>query len=113
MLISANSYANNIVIAEKRTEEDAESKISSSENLINAFFKAKGEKVDDLTEVKVSYDAKNIYFDIKCREPNIGKLRHKAKGQDNNLIWGDDIVEIFLSPSFSNPKVDGNRASVP
>lgn len=51
------------------------------------------------TEVRVLYDHQNLYAGWKCFEPRMDRLRAVAKTHDDDLLWKDDEVEIFLDPS--------------
>ncbi|MBI4024483.1 MAG: DUF4838 domain-containing protein [Verrucomicrobia bacterium] len=51
------------------------------------------------TEVRVLYDKENLYAGWKCFEPQMGRLRAVAKTHDDDVLWQDDEVEIFLDPS--------------
>ncbi len=51
------------------------------------------------TEVKLTYDDKNLYIFYKCIEPKAKFLIARVKEKDGP-IWNDDCVELFISPSF-------------
>lgn len=68
---------------------------------MTGFFRAdyEGSPAHRQTEVKLSYDATNLYVFIKCREPEIQLLTAKIKEKDGN-VSSDDCVELFISPVY-------------
>lgn len=68
-------------------------------SLIKSFVDYKtSNKVNADTEAKILYDNDNLYLAVKCREPDISKLKANIKTNGSNEIWKDDIIEIFFSP---------------
>ena len=59
--------------------------------------------MQDFTEVhtwfKAAQDKKNIYFFVRCEEPDVKGMIVDQKGPDNNDIWRDSDVEFFLNAS--------------
>ncbi|MBR7139915.1 MAG: DUF4838 domain-containing protein [Lentisphaeria bacterium] len=57
----------------------------------------------DFTEVhtwfKAAQDKNNIYFFVRCDEPDMKGIIADQKGPDNNDIWRDSDVEFFLNGS--------------
>lgn len=53
------------------------------------------------TSLRVGYDDKNLYFGVICSEPDMDKI--KAQLKDNEAVWSEDGIEIFVFPS---PKPD-------
>lgn len=48
------------------------------------------------TSFKIGYNDDAIYFGVICQEPDMDKI--KARFKDGESVWGDDGVEIFISP---------------
>jgi hypothetical protein len=53
-----------------------------------------GEKLAQQTEIRVSYDAKYLYFAFHCVDPEPGKVRGTLSRRDN--LWNDDWVGLSL-----------------
>ncbi|MFH1903854.1 MAG: sugar-binding protein [Candidatus Omnitrophota bacterium] len=49
------------------------------------------------TSLRVGYDDENLYFGIICSEPDMDKI--KAQLKDNEAVWSEDGIEIFVFPS--------------
>ncbi|MFH2069066.1 MAG: sugar-binding protein [Candidatus Omnitrophota bacterium] len=49
------------------------------------------------TSLRVGYDDKNLYFGVICSEPDLDKI--KAQLKDNEAVWSEDGIEIFVFPS--------------
>ncbi|MFH0796361.1 MAG: sugar-binding protein [Candidatus Omnitrophota bacterium] len=49
------------------------------------------------TSLRVGYDEKNLYFGVICSEPEMDKV--KAQLKDNEAVWSEDGIEIFVFPS--------------
>ncbi|MDD5597859.1 MAG: carbohydrate-binding family 9-like protein [Victivallaceae bacterium] len=49
------------------------------------------------TQVLLNYDANNLYFAFICEEPEMTRVRANIKLNDDDALWKDDCVEIFLS----------------
>ena len=54
-------------------------------------------KAEVNTEAYLAYDDKNLYIAFRCFEPNMDKIKAAATTRDNNNIFTDDLVEVFLS----------------
>jgi cellulose/xylan binding protein with CBM9 domain len=52
--------------------------------------------VEEQTSFKITYDAKNLYLQVHCDEPQIKNLKTTVTQRDGKL-WNDDCVEIFIS----------------
>lgn len=52
------------------------------------------------TEMKLGWDAQNLYLEMQCAEPEMAKLKINATQRDSMAppIWEDDAVELFLTP---------------
>lgn len=59
--------------------------------------------MQDFAEVhtwfKSAQDKENIYFFVRCEEPDMAGVITDQKGKDNNDIWRDSDVEFFLNAS--------------
>lgn len=51
------------------------------------------------TTVRSIHDKNNLYIMFECEEPEIDKTVSSARKHDDNAIWQDSSVEIFLNPS--------------
>ena len=51
------------------------------------------------TEVRLAYDAENLYLTFRCYEPNLPGLIGEVR-QEQGPVWFDDSVEIFLDPQL-------------
>jgi hypothetical protein len=51
------------------------------------------------TQVRVLYDRECLYAAFRCQEPQMGRLRTAAAGRDQDSIWKDDEVEVFIDPA--------------
>ena len=49
------------------------------------------------TSLRVGYDDENLYFGAICAEPDLDKI--KAQLKDNEAVWSEDGIEIFVFPS--------------
>ena len=49
------------------------------------------------TTFRVVYDAQNLYFGVRARDPDARKVKSRHIEHDGPL-WGDDCIEIFLEP---------------
>ena len=61
--------------------------------------KVKNEKISAHTDIMVKWDEKNVYFAFKCAEPKMDKLFVDERERDNDHVWEDSSVEIFLNPT--------------
>ncbi len=61
-------------------------------------FKITGSKIyaKRQTYFRAFYDDENIYIGIKCKEPEINKI--KASLLDEGALWDEDSIEIFFQP---------------
>jgi len=50
------------------------------------------------TSFRVLYDDENLYFGIRCNEPNPSKLVVEAARVHDAAMWADDDVELFFDP---------------
>jgi hypothetical protein len=57
------------------------------------------------TNIQLGWDAKNLYIDLRCYEPDMAKLKALATERDsmNPPSWDDDVVEIFLAGDPADP----------
>ena len=60
------------------------------------FFPFLGAEDVQKTEFKILYDKANLYFGIRVSEADPGK--QVLARQDNESVWLDDSIEIFLQP---------------
>lgn len=51
-----------------------------------------------LTEVRVCYDDKFLYFGVVCHEPYMDEVVNPHTRRDDS-VWDDDCIEIFLDPN--------------
>lgn len=51
------------------------------------------------SEVKAAWDKDNLYIAVFCYEDFTDRLRAEAKPPRNSAVFGDDAVELFVSPS--------------
>ena len=51
------------------------------------------------TEFAVAADDENVYFGVRCREPDMASLRKRGAA---DAIWFVDGIELFFSPSGSD-----------
>lgn len=58
------------------------------------------------TSIQLGWDAKNLYIDLRCYEPDMAKLKALATERDSLKppSWDDDVVEIFLAGDPANPE---------
>jgi 3',5'-cyclic AMP phosphodiesterase CpdA len=56
------------------------------------------------TEVRLAYDAENLYLAFRCQEPNLPGMVVKSTGRESkeDYAWTfmDDCVEIYVDPTF-------------
>jgi 3',5'-cyclic AMP phosphodiesterase CpdA len=56
------------------------------------------------TEVRLAYDAENLYLAMRCHEPNLPGMVVKSTGRESkeDYAWTflDDCVEIYVDPTF-------------
>ncbi len=66
-----------------------------------AFFLKEGSKAKGHTKVYVTRDNTALYVAVECFESEeaLKKLKADGKGHDEDNIWGDDTVEVFIDPS--------------
>jgi len=57
-----------------------------------------GQAAPVATTVLAAFDDEALYFAFHCVEPDLASLRRAANG-DGAAVWGDDHVEVFLSPN--------------
>lgn len=50
------------------------------------------------TEVRLAYDTDNLYVAFRCEEPRLDALATAVTARDDEKIWQDDTVELFLDP---------------
>lgn len=48
------------------------------------------------TEVKITYDANNLYVGIKCLEPNTANIIANETAYDSDKVYADDSIEIHI-----------------
>ncbi len=62
--------------------------------------KTQSEEIGQLqTTARVLFDAKNMYVAFECREKDTSKLVAAGASRDDP-VWGDDSVEVFVSPDL-------------
>ena len=62
------------------------------------FFKlGTKEAAKKKTSLRVGYGKKALYFGVICSEPDMDKV--KAQLKDNEAIWREDGIEVFIFPS--------------
>ena len=61
---------------------------------------ATGKPAEAQTSAAVGYDDERLHFLVTCVEPNVAGLVAKARGKDA-VVFPDDCVEIFISPTGS------------
>jgi hypothetical protein len=54
-------------------------------------------RIQAATEVRVTYDAENLYVAIKCDEPTPQAIRALGAARDDDAIWEGDSADLFLS----------------
>ncbi len=62
------------------------------------FVSKTGESVPTATWLYAGWDNKNLYLTFICFEPEIAKLKTVTKNRDQERIWNDDSIEIFITP---------------
>jgi len=87
--------ASNPIIADGNISESDWSKSEKG----NMAVIEEGVKPNVETEVRVLYDDENLYISWKCYEPEMGRLRLIATKHDEDIIWKDDEVEVFIDPA--------------
>ncbi len=55
-----------------------------------------GEWMKAQTISHVTYDDEAFYLGIRCNEPAMANLKHKAQRRDANAVFADDNVELFF-----------------
>ena len=58
-----------------------------------------GDTAEVRTTFKAAQDAKNLYFFVRCEEPDMAGIITDQKGPDNSNIWRDSDVEFFINAS--------------
>ena len=61
---------------------------------------ATGKPAEAQTSAAVCYDDERLHLLVTCFEPNVAGLVAKARGKDA-LVFPDDCVEVFISPTGS------------
>ena len=66
-----------------------------------SFALKEGSKAKGRTKVYVTRDNNALYIAVECfdSEDALKKLKADAKAHDDDPIWGDDNVELFIDPS--------------
>ncbi|MEK6795380.1 MAG: DUF4838 domain-containing protein [Spirochaetota bacterium] len=59
----------------------------------------KNENVKALTSVRTLWSSEGLYIGFECMEENIGDMIALARTNDDNNIWQDSGVEVFINPS--------------
>ena len=57
------------------------------------------------TSMTAAEDKSNIYFRFVCFEDKMDHLKMASVKADDDLIWNDDCIELFLCPDLTAPKV--------
>lgn len=69
-----------------------------------SFAGRNGEIPEHRTWVAAGYDANKLYLRFYCYEEQMKKLKASYKGsRDNEKIWADDTIEVFISPELAEP----------
>jgi len=68
------------------------------------FVDKTGEAAAYKTYLYAAHDAENLYFAFINYEPEIKKLKTRSTRRDQDMLWNDDCIEIYLCP---NPKDRG------
>ncbi|MDD5598471.1 MAG: carbohydrate-binding family 9-like protein, partial [Victivallaceae bacterium] len=64
--------------------------------IINDFKTTANTIPRENTVAYACYDNNNLYLGFKCFESQINKLHKKPRNYDDNGVWQDDCVEIFI-----------------
>jgi len=59
------------------------------------------------TRALLTYDKDNLYVAVVCEEPNTDKLVTKATQRDEDQVWSDDCVEIYVDPTNDKQGTSG------
>jgi len=89
------------VIDGKLDDECWKKNNNPASNFFRYPFIGKPKLAYDQTIVKVCYDNKNLYVAIRAYDNDFDSIRGKDLERDDNAIFNNDAVEIFLNP---NPK---------
>ncbi len=66
------------------------------------FHDLKSGKISsEQTRFKVLYDDSHLYIGIACDEPGITKFSTKGHQHDDNAVFNDDGIELFIGPDNS------------
>src|SRR5262249_28380782 len=67
----------------------------------DAFKLTEGSAPTNKTKLYVMRDENNVYIAVQCldKEDNLKALKADATDHDQDDIWSDDSVEIFIDPS--------------
>ena len=57
-----------------------------------------GEPAEPATRFAVAYDDRFLYVAFRCAEPSLDTLKAAVTQRDDNRIYGDDEVELFVAP---------------
>lgn len=47
------------------------------------------------TKFALRFDERNLYWAVRCEEPNVGQIKADAKKRDD-FVWRDDCVELMI-----------------
>ncbi len=63
-----------------------------------------GRRASQPTELRALSDADNLYLGVVCKEPKPELMRAKVT-EDNDDIWGDDLIEFNFDPTGMNKAI--------
>ena len=89
------------LLIEKTSGISIDGKLSEKDwgkaSVLTNFYNVKGKPVTQKTECRILHDGENLYFAFTCFEDSLDKLKASIKERDNDLIFRDDVVEIFIN----------------
>jgi len=57
------------------------------------------------TEAALAWDRQYLYLRFVCYEDRMQAIKKKCTTRDDNGLWRDDCIEVFISPDPGNPKL--------
>lgn len=67
--------------------------------VVSGFRTTDGQWSGDGTSVAISRNADRLLLEFDCRDSDAAKLPANCRTADSEAIFGDEVVEIFLSPA--------------
>jgi len=60
--------------------------------------------IDVQTSFRVLYDANNLYFGVRCEEPQMDKVSPVAHARDEHAIFHGETLEFFIDPHHTHER---------